>query len=53
MRSFKIDRVAQLEFDEAAAWYEQQEIGLGFEFIVEVDRVLTRIESHDKFVTAP
>lgn len=35
MKSFKIDRLAQREFDEAAAWYEQQEVGLGFEFIEE------------------
>jgi len=51
--SFKIDRVAQLEFDEATGWYEQQRVGLGFEFIEEVDRVLARIETHEKFVTAP
>jgi toxin ParE1/3/4 len=53
VRSFKIERVAQQEFDSAAAWYEQQEIGLGFEFIDEVDRVLVRIETQEKFVTAP
>jgi hypothetical protein len=53
VRSFKIDRVAQLEFDEAAGWYEQQRVGLGFEFIEEVDRVLARIETHEKFVTTP
>jgi toxin ParE1/3/4 len=53
VKTFKIDRVAQQEFDEAAAWYEHEEIGLGFEFIEEVDRVLARIETHEKFVTAP
>ena len=53
MRGFKIDRIAQLEFDEATAWYEQQRLGLGFEFIEAVDRVLGRIETHEKFVTAP
>lgn len=53
MRGFKIDRIAQLEFDEATAWYEQQRLGLGFEFIEAVDRVLARIEMHEKFVTAP
>lgn len=53
VRRFTIDRIAQLEFDEAAAWYEQQEPGLGFEFIEEVDRVLARIEASEKFVTAP
>ena len=53
MKTFKIDRVAQQEFDEAAAWYEHEEIGLGFEFIEEVECVLARIETHEKFVTAP
>jgi hypothetical protein len=53
VRGFKIDRIAQLEFDEATAWYEQQRLGLGFEFIEAVDRVLARIETHEKFVTAP
>jgi len=53
VKIFKIDRVAQQEFDEAAAWYEHEEIGLGFEFIEEVDHVLARIETHEKFVTAP
>jgi predicted Zn-dependent peptidase len=36
----QIGRVAQREFEEAAAWYEQQEIGLGFELLEEVDRVV-------------
>jgi hypothetical protein len=53
VRSFKIERVAQQEFEAAAAWYEHQEIGLGFEFIEEVDRVLVRVETQEKFVTAP
>ena len=53
MKIFRIEQLAQLEFDEGAAWYEQQEIGLGFEFIDEVERVLVRIETQDKVVTAP
>jgi toxin ParE1/3/4 len=53
VKNFKIDRIAQLELEEAVAWYEQQEIGLGFELIEEVDRVLARIETREKFVTAP
>jgi toxin ParE1/3/4 len=53
VRSFKIDRRAHQEFDDAAAWYEHQEVGLGYEFIEEVDRVLVRIETQDVFVTAP
>jgi hypothetical protein len=42
-----------VEFEEAAAWYEQQEPGLGFEFIAEVERVLVRVETQDRFVTKP
>lgn len=53
MRRFTIDRVAQQEFDEATAWYERQEPGLGFEFIAEIERVLVRIETQDRFVTQP
>jgi hypothetical protein len=46
LRDVKIDRIAQQELEEAAGWYEQQRLGLGFEFIEEVDRVLARIETH-------
>jgi toxin ParE1/3/4 len=53
VRRFTVDRIAYLEFDEAVAWYEKQEPGLGFEFIEEIDRVLARIETHEKFVTKP
>lgn len=53
MKSFQIDRAAQLEFEDAASWYEQERPGLGEEFIDEVDRVLIRIETKEKFVTAP
>jgi hypothetical protein len=53
VKRFTIDRIAQLEFEEAAAWYEQREDGLGFEFISEVERVLARIETREKFPTAP
>jgi hypothetical protein len=48
VRRFTIDRAAHLELDEAVAWYERQEPGLGFEFIDEIDRVLARIETHEK-----
>jgi len=53
VRTFKIDPIAEQEFEQAAGRYEQQQIGLGFEFIEEVDRVLARVETHDRFVTAP
>lgn len=34
-------RAARLEFDEAAAHYEAQRVGLATEFIAEIDRCLT------------
>src|ERR1043166_5667262 len=39
-RTLVLRRVAQREFDAAADWYEQQRMGLGAEFIEEVNRVL-------------
>ena len=53
MRVFQIERIAQQEFEQGVGWYEPERLGLGFEFIEEVDRVLTRIETQEKFVTAP
>ena len=53
MKDFRIDAVAQTEFEDAAVWYEAQREGLGSEFIAEVDRVLARIAHQDAFVTAP
>lgn len=53
MKRFRLERAAQLEFDDAAAWYESEREGLGFEFIDEIDRTLTRIETQDTFATAP
>jgi len=53
VKSFKVDEVAGEEFAEAAAWYEGERPGLGFEFIAEVDRTLDRIEQQERFVTAP
>ena len=35
MKTFSVEREAQLEFDAAAAWYEREREGLGFEFIEE------------------
>jgi hypothetical protein len=43
VRAFRVEAVAQAEFEEAAGWYETQRDGLGDEFIAEVDRVLQRI----------
>ena len=53
MKDFRVEAVAQTEFEEAAGWYETQRDGLGFEFIAEVDRVLMRIATEEKFATAP
>lgn len=38
--------VAQAEFDEAAAWYEEQQRGLGSDFVAEVQQVLDIIADH-------
>ena len=38
--------IARLEFDEALAWYENQEPGLGLKFKSEVDLVFERIALH-------
>lgn len=53
MKDFRVEAVAQTEFEEAAGWYESQRDGLGFEFIVEIDRVLMRIAHEETFPTAP
>jgi hypothetical protein len=53
VKDFRIEAVAQTEFEEAAGWYEVQREGLGFEFIAEVDRVLTHIAHEEEFATAP
>ncbi len=53
MKDFRIEAVAQTEFEDAAGWYEAQRDGLGFEFIAAVDEVLTRIAHQATFVTAP
>jgi toxin ParE1/3/4 len=50
---FRVEAVAQTEFEEAAGWYETRREGLGLEFIAEVDRVLVRIAHEEKFATAP
>lgn len=53
MRDFRVEAVAQAEFEEAAAYYETKRDGLGLEFIAEVDRVLIRIAHEPTFRTAP
>jgi len=53
VKDFRVEAVAQTEFEEAAGWYETQRDGLGFEFIAEIDRVLVRVAHQGKFVTSP
>lgn len=53
MKDFRVEAVAQTEFEEAAVWYEAQREGLGLEFIAEIDRILIRISHEAKFATAP
>ena len=53
MKDFRVEAIAQTEFEEAAGWYESQRDGLGSEFIADVDRVLVRIAHEEAFATAP
>lgn len=53
MREFRVERVAQNEFEDAADWYERQREGLGEEFRAAVDKTLARVENQDKFATLP
>lgn len=36
-------RQARREFDEAGDWYEKERAGLGVEFLIEIERLLSRI----------
>jgi toxin ParE1/3/4 len=53
VKDFRVEAIAQTEFEEASGWYETQREGLGLEFIAEVDRVLRRIAHQETFATAP
>jgi toxin ParE1/3/4 len=53
VKDFRVEAIAQTEFEEAAGWYETQREGLGFEFIAEIDRVLVRVAHEETFPTAP
>lgn len=39
---------ARAEYDEAAKWYEQQQPGLGVDFVAKVREVFTRIAANPK-----
>ncbi len=44
---------AQTEFDDAAAWYDAQRVGLGAEFVAEVQQVLDTISDQpNRFAVA-
>ena len=45
-RAVVFRRIARLEFDEALAWYEAQQPGLGLELKEEVDQFLDRIAAN-------
>lgn len=42
-------RIARVEFDNAANWYEERRAGLGAAFTASVDRVLDRIAQQPHF----
>jgi plasmid stabilization system protein ParE len=42
---------AQTELDEAFSWYEEQAVGLGYEFLDELDQSLRLIASFPKLQT--
>lgn len=43
-----IGEEADAELTEAARWYEEQRIGLGTEFVAEVDSAISRIEANPR-----
>jgi len=49
--SFKliVKREAQIDLDEIFVWYEEQKIGLGFEFLEEFDKLTTKILTNPYF----
>ena len=39
-------RAASAEFIEASAWYESKRLGLGLEFMTEIDRCVSLVSEH-------
>jgi plasmid stabilization system protein ParE len=39
-RAVVLRRAAQREFDEAVLWYEERRVGLGAEFVAEIERAV-------------
>lgn len=42
LNQVKVQRQAQVDAEEAAAWYEEQRAGLGIEFVLELDAAIER-----------
>jgi plasmid stabilization system protein ParE len=40
IRAVVLRRAARREFDDAALWYEERRVGLGAEFVAEIERAL-------------
>ncbi len=45
MRQVVFRKQARLEFDKASDWYEKERLGLGMEFLAEIQRLIHRIAS--------
>jgi plasmid stabilization system protein ParE len=48
LTSIVIEPQASLDIEEAASWYETQLIGLGVEFILEIDFAIEKIQNNPK-----
>ena len=49
-RSVVLRRAAQRELEEAALWYEERRLGLGAEFVAEIERAIGLVvESPERF----
>jgi plasmid stabilization system protein ParE len=50
-RGFVLRRVAEQEFDESIAWYENQQAGLGQEFRTVIEDYFQQISDHPEWFT--
>ena len=49
-RAVVLRRAAQREFDASALWYEERRIGLGAEFVAEIERAIALVaENPERF----
>jgi len=46
IRAVVLRRAARREFDDAALWYEERRVGLGAEFVAEIERALGLVAEH-------